>query len=149
MAPGYETNDEAGAPLVIKLRKSLYGLRQSPKNWFGTIGMKLAIIGVRPLKSDPCVYVYEDETGFVILTLYLDDILFLSASKSLLNKFKKQLMDRFETSDMSAVSRILGMNVTRDREKGLSPSARKTIHVWRTWYSAMVWKTATPHTPPE
>ena len=30
MAPGYEINDEIGVPLVMKLKKSLYGLQQSP-----------------------------------------------------------------------------------------------------------------------
>ena len=125
MAPGYETNDEAGVPLVMKLKKSLYGLRQSPKNWFSTMDVELAIIGFRPLKSDPCVYVYEDETGFVVLTLYVNDILFLSASKPLLNKLKKKLMNRFEMSDMGDVSRMLGMNVTRDREKGTITTNQK------------------------
>ena len=50
---------------------------------------------IRPLKWDPCVYIYEDETNFVIQTLYVDGILFLSASKTLLNKPKKQLVDWF------------------------------------------------------
>ena len=119
MAPGYETNDEAGVPFLIKLKNILYGLRQNPKNWFSTMDVELAVIGFRPLKSDLCVYVYEDETGFVVLTLYVNDIMFLSAGKPLLNKLKKKLRNRFEMSDMGDVSRILlGMNVTRDREKG-------------------------------
>ena len=80
--------------------------------------VELAVIGFRPLKSNYRVYVYKDETGFEILTLCIDDILFLSASKSLLNKLKKRLRDRFEMSNMCEVSRILGMDVTRDREKG-------------------------------
>ena len=118
MAPGYETNDEAGVPFVMKLKKSLYGIRQSQKTWFGTMDVELANIGFLPIKSDPFVYVYEDETGFIILTLYVDNILFLSDSKSLLNKLKMQLMDHFEMSDMGDVSRILGINVTRDYAKG-------------------------------
>ena len=113
MAPGYETNDEARVPLIMKLEKSLYGLRQSPKNWFGTMDVELPVIDFRRLKSDYCVYLYEDETGFVILTLYMDGILLLSASKSLLNKFKKQLNNWFELSDMSDVSITLGINITR------------------------------------
>ena len=32
MAPGYETYDKSGNPFAMKLKKSLYGLRQSPKN---------------------------------------------------------------------------------------------------------------------
>ena len=125
MAPGYETNDEAGVPLAMKLKKGLYDLRQSPKSWFGTMDVELAVVGFRPLKSDPCVYVYEDETGFVVLTLYVADILFLSASKSLLNKLKKKIMNRFEMSDMCDVSRILGIKVTRDLEKGTITISQK------------------------
>ena len=43
----------------------------------------------RPLKSDPCVYIYEDEIGFVVLMLYVDDLLLLGANKLLLSKLKK------------------------------------------------------------
>ena len=125
MAPGYETNDKAGVHLVINLKKSLYGLWRSPKSCFKPMDVQLAVIDFRPLKSDPCVYISEDETGFVILTLYVDNIMFLSASKTLLNKPKKQLMDRFEMSDMDDMSRILGMNVTRDREEGAFTISQK------------------------
>ena len=107
MAPGYETNGKAGLSLVMKLKKSLYGLRQSPKNCFGTMDVELAIIGFRPFKSDPCMYNYESDEPFQE-----------NSSKTLLNKFKKQLMGRFEMSNMCDMSRILGMNVTLDRKKG-------------------------------
>ena len=78
----------------------------------------LGKIEFRSLQSDPCVYVYEDENGSTVLTLYVDDVLLLGANKQLLDKLKKQLMDRFEMADMGDVSRVLGMNVTRDREGG-------------------------------
>ena len=42
----------------MKLCKSLYGLRQSPKNWSSTIDIYVMKIGFKPLKSDPCVDVY-------------------------------------------------------------------------------------------
>ena len=49
-----------------------------------------AVIGVRTLMSDPYVYIYQKKTGFVILALYdLDDIMFLSTSKTMVNKLKK------------------------------------------------------------
>ena len=119
MTPGYKTYDKSGVPFVMKLKKSLYGLRQSPKNWFGTMDDHLSNIGFRSFKSDPCVYVFEDKTGTAIVTLYLDDIFLLANNKQLLGKLKKQLMDRFEMTNLGDVSKVLGMNVTRDRENTL------------------------------
>ena len=77
----------------------------------------LGKIEFRSFKSDPCVYVCEDENGSAILTLYVDDILLQGANKQLLAKLKKQLMDRFEMMNMGDVSRVLGMNVSREREE--------------------------------
>ena len=54
-APGYEKMDKDGVPLVMKLHKSLYGLAQSPGNWFKTIDPELVALGFVPLKSDTCV----------------------------------------------------------------------------------------------
>ena len=118
MAPGYETYDNSGVPFTMKLKKSLYGLRQSTRNWFGTMEDHLSNIGFRSLKSDPCVYVFKDKTGTAILTLYVNGILLLGNNKQLLGKLKKQLMDRSEMTDLGDVSKVLGMNVTRDRENG-------------------------------
>ena len=50
--PGFETNDNKKGLLVMKLGKSLYGLAQSPGNWFHTIDPVLISIGFVPLKSD-------------------------------------------------------------------------------------------------
>ena len=72
----------------------------------------LSNMGFRSLKSDPCVYVFEDKTGTAMQTLYVDDTLLLGNNKQLLGKLKKQLMDRFETTDLGDVPKVLGMNVT-------------------------------------
>ena len=89
MAPGYEKKGEkTGVPPVMRLRKSLCGLRQSPKNWHSTIDTYVMKIGFKPLKSDPCVYVYYTGDDSInnstanttrkletILTLYVDMML--------------------------------------------------------------------------
>ena len=61
---------------------------------------------------------------------------FLSASKSLLSKLKKQLIDGFEMFDMGNVPRILGMNTTRHRDEGAITISQKDY--MRTWYIATV-----------
>ncbi|CAN0501547.1 unnamed protein product, partial [Scytosiphon promiscuus] len=59
-APGYGSQGK-----VMKLNKSLLGLRQSGNNWF-TIDHLLADIGFVPNRSDPCVYVYIFEDSKVM-----------------------------------------------------------------------------------
>ena len=54
--PFYETKDKDGGPLVMRPENSLYGLAQSPGNWFHTIDPVLEVIGFIPLKSDTCTY---------------------------------------------------------------------------------------------
>ena len=66
MAPGYNQFDENGIPLVMRLLKSLYGLRQSPTNWWNTIDK--VEIGLKNLKSDPCVHSYSECGAICILT---------------------------------------------------------------------------------
>lgn len=55
--PGYGTHGKA-----MKLNKSLYGLRQSGKNWFETIDYSLTNIAFVPTWSDPCVYMSTGQT---------------------------------------------------------------------------------------
>ena len=59
-----------------------------------------------------------DDNGSATLTLYVDDMLLPGANKQLLGKLQKKLMCRFEMTGMGDVSRVLGMNVTRDHEEG-------------------------------
>ena len=59
--PRYEYSNKAGVLLGMKLKKSLYELYQSLKNWFGTMNQCLGDIGVCPLKLTRAVYIYEDE----------------------------------------------------------------------------------------
>ena len=118
MAHGYETYDKSKVQFVMKLENSLYDLRQSPKNRLGTMDDHLSKIGFRSLKSDPCVYVFEAKTGTAILTLYMDVILLFGNHNQVLGKLKKQLMDRFEMTDLGDVPKVLGVNVTLDRETG-------------------------------
>ena len=73
--PGFETQGKNGVPFVMKLRKSLYGLAQSPGNWFHIIDPALVSIGFVPLKSDTCIYIYDHDGIIIILTLYVDDLL--------------------------------------------------------------------------
>ena len=118
MAPGYEEFDGNGVPMVMRLLKSLYGLRQSPSNWWRTLDGHLVDISFNSLKSDPCVYIYSEGSEIVILTLYVNDVLLVGKDVQVLERIKEKLMSRFSMTDMGDVSLVLGMRVTRDHTKG-------------------------------
>ena len=68
MAPGYEEFNNHGVSMVMRLLKSLYGLRQSPRCWYGTVDERVVDIGFKSLKSDPCVYIYSEGDAIYVLT---------------------------------------------------------------------------------
>ena len=118
MARRYEEFDENGVPMVMRLLNILYGLRQSPTNWWNTIDEHLVEIGFKSLKSDPCVHTYSEGSDITTLTLYVDDFLLLGKYLTVLRRIKQKLMSRFSMTDMGDVSIVFGMGVTRDRENG-------------------------------
>ena len=99
-----------------RLWKSLYGLSQSPGNWFHTIDPVLISIGFVLLKSDICMYIYDHDGIIIILALYVDDHLVIGGDIQLIEKIKRKLMDQFKMTYMGDVSLVLGMQVTRDRQ---------------------------------
>ena len=111
----------------MRLLKILYGLRQSPTNWWNTIDKPLVEIGFKSLKSDPCVYTYSECGAMYILTLYFDDVLLLGKDVLMVRRIKQKLVSRFSMTDMREVSLVLGVGVTRDRENGRWPSPRRNI----------------------
>ena len=104
--------------LVCKLRKSLYGLRQSPRQWFKKFdSFMVSQIFIRS-DYDHCVYFKSFNGIFIILVLYVDDMLIASKSMEEINKLKAQLSRTFDMKDLAAAKHILGMKIHRDRKNG-------------------------------
>ena len=106
---------------VCKLKKSLYGLKQSARCWNETLDSFLMKNGYRKSNADSCIYVksIKNEDGFisfVILAVYVDDIIPVSNDIDMLNVEKKLLCKHFEMTDQGEIHFILEMTVKRDRE---------------------------------
>ena len=125
--PGFEVKDKDEGELVMQLEKSLYGLVQSPWNWFNTIDPALVEIGFVPLQSDTCVYLYDHDGVRICLTPYVGDLLLASNNSDAMAMVKEKLKQRFKMTDMGAVSLVLDIEIKRDLERGtLTISQRLT-----------------------
>jgi hypothetical protein len=112
---GYEVKGKEN--LVCRLKKSLYGLKQAPRQWYLKFDRFMTEQGYRRCHSDHCVYFKRLENGsFIILLLYVDDMLVAGSNMQDINVLKKKLANSFAMKDLGAAKKILGMRITRDRK---------------------------------
>jgi hypothetical protein len=100
---------------ALRILRSLYGLKQSARDWNLLIKSELLSWGFQQSKADPCLYVHV-ERGIRLL-VYVDDIAAAAKSKDQLAWFYQQLSERFTAKNLGEISKILGMRVTRDRQQ--------------------------------
>jgi hypothetical protein len=63
---------------------------------------------------------------FIILVLYVDDIMLASSDKNLLYETKRFLSSNFDIKDLGDASYVLGIEIHRDRTKGVLGLSQKT-----------------------
>ena len=103
--------------LVCKLKRSIYGLKQSPRCWNSVLDEHLKSIGFVQTKSDPCIYIAEEGDPFMI-AIYVDDILLAGQSDRRMAQVKDALTDRFDVKDLGRVDCFLGVKIIQNLEKG-------------------------------
>ncbi|KAE8657094.1 hypothetical protein F3Y22_tig00116997pilonHSYRG00993 [Hibiscus syriacus] len=103
--------------LVCRLKKSLYGLKQSPRQWYKRFDSYMIKIGYNRCEYDCCVYVKSLDYGsFIFLLLYVDDMLIAAKNMDDVIGLKTLLSQEFDMKDLGAVKKILGMEICRDRD---------------------------------
>ncbi|KAH9655560.1 Integrase catalytic domain-containing protein [Citrus sinensis] len=102
---------------VCLLKKSLYGLKQSPRQWYLKFDEFMLSHGYCRSRFDNCVYFKFLTNGSgIYLLLYVDDMLIACKQKEEVKKLKVELSTEFEMKDLGAATKILGMQIKRDRE---------------------------------
>lgn len=93
---------------VCRLKKSLYGLKQSPRKWNLRFDMFMKIAGFKRRAKDPCVYLKEGKSGDnVYLLLYVDDMLIATKRKKEISKLKESLKSEFGMKDLGPAAGFL------------------------------------------
>ncbi|MBC7870646.1 MAG: DDE-type integrase/transposase/recombinase [Chitinophagaceae bacterium] len=102
---------------VLRLSKSLYGLKQSANVWYGVFRQYLVSTGFRVSGVDGGFFIkYDNNKNIVaIIVLWVDDLLIVAKPKELIS-LKLQLSSRFKMHDLGEVKFYLGMKIERDRK---------------------------------
>ncbi|CAI7787475.1 unnamed protein product [Closterium sp. NIES-54] len=98
------------------LRRSVYGLRQAPREWHDTLRTTLAALGFAPSTADPSLFLGIDTLlpPFYIF-VYVDDLVFATADTTGLAHVKSELQKRHTCTDLGELRSYLGLQIIRDR----------------------------------
>ena len=120
---------------VLKLKKSLYGLRQAPINFFNHIKGKLEHAGFKSNDTiDSCLFISDK----VICLVYVDDTLFFSPKQEYIDEAIQSLVDQgVQVEVEDSVAGFLGVHMERDEsnssikltQKGLTNRIIKALDI--------------------
>ena len=106
MVPGDEKK-------VYRLVKSLYGLRQAPKQWHRKFDHVLISNGFFFNDVDKCIYNKVENKSCIIICLYVDDMLIFRTDVQVVINTKSFLRSKFDMKDLGEAEVILGIKITR------------------------------------
>ena len=102
--------------LVCKLKKSIYGLKQSPRCWNSTLDAYLKELEFTQTASDPCIYYRNTGEDMMYVGVYVDDIILVGRTEEKLQEIKGYLSKKFDIKDLGKLKYFLGMKVIQDKE---------------------------------
>lgn len=101
---------------VYLLKKALYGLKQAPRAWYSRIDEHLHNIGFKKSMSESTLYIKVIDADLIVVSLYVDDLLVTGSTADLIKKFKAQMMEVFEMTDLGDMTYFLGMEIQQTQQ---------------------------------
>ena len=116
--------------MVCKLKRSIYGLKQSARCWNTELDQKLRSIGFVQSKNDPCIYTRITEGELFVIAVYVDDIIQAGKNEKDIEEVKKKISKKFDAVDMGPLHYFLGVKVIQSENGSVwigQPSYIKTV----------------------
>ncbi|GFX71486.1 retrovirus-related Pol polyprotein from transposon RE2 [Trichonephila clavipes] len=108
--PGYEKL--IGDDKVCKLKRSIYGLSQSVRNWYMKIKGELENFGLKQLASDNCVFIKSVNQSVLILCMYVDDLAIFCNNDKMYEDIVSKIKNVFEVVE-NKTNKFLGMEIEK------------------------------------
>jgi hypothetical protein len=109
---GYSKPEMVGK--VCRLRKSLYGLKQSPRACFDRFRRALCGMGFKQCNGDHTVFYKHSGRKIVVLVVYVDDIIITGDDEVEIKCLKGKLSREFEVKDLGQLKYFLGIEIARN-----------------------------------
>ena len=114
---GLHVQEEAKLTKVCKLKKSLYGLKISLKNWNNKFTEKMRKLDLENDLHDPCLFTWRYKGQMAMVKLYVDDMLIVSNNSEKSEKIKNHLSTVFQMKDLGEPKTFSGMTIQKNREE--------------------------------
>ena len=113
--PGWRV-DADGDDICYHLTRSLYGMKQSGRNWFMRIRKWIVDQGYTESTADACVFFKRTEKGVVMLGLYVDDLVIAYTDREARDELVANMRKEFEFTDQGRLTDVLGIQVIQTDE---------------------------------
>lgn len=120
--PGLESSIPHGK--VFKLRKAIYGLKQSPRAWYHKLSFTLTAKGFKRSEADHTLFTSQSAQGIIVVLVYVDDLIISGNDQAGIQETKLFLKSVFDIKDLGELKYFLGIEICRSPE-GLFLSQRK------------------------
>lgn len=100
---GFIKTSDTGEKLVYKLKKSIYGLKQSGRNWYQLLNDHLEENSFVRNLSDHCVYRKQIGNETIIVLIWVDESIITASNDDLLNRFKETMKSQFKMKDLGKI----------------------------------------------
>jgi hypothetical protein len=107
--PGFETSQTTRK--VLRLHRSLYGLKQSPRAWFDRFRRAVLKKGYHQSNANHTLFYKRNVGNITILIVYVDDIIITGDDHEEISHLKKHLAQEFEVKDLGHLRYFLGIEV--------------------------------------
>nr|GEX92045.1 hypothetical protein [Tanacetum cinerariifolium] len=88
---------------VYKVEKAMYGLHQALRAWYGTLSKYLLTHGFQRGTIDQTFFIKRLRGDFILIQVYVDDIIFGSSNPHLCREFKALMHEKFQMSAMGDI----------------------------------------------
>nr|GFB13425.1 hypothetical protein [Tanacetum cinerariifolium] len=144
--------DPAFPARVYKVEKAMYGLHQAPRAWYGTLSKYLLKNGFQRGTIDQTLFIRRQREDFILIQVYVDDIIFGSSNPQLCREFEKEdgiflsqdkyigdILKKFKFSD------VRSSNTPMDKENlwgNDEPGKDVELHLYRSMIGSLMYLTA-------